>query len=973
MLSKHFPAAELEAAADHVIAEDAEGRNTYVTLCAHGQDPGPYKRGRREDKVSAAVLWIDIDRKGPGHASEDLPSTVEDMVTLLRGIPFEPSFITDTGGGWHVYWMLSAPLALDDKTRDAFQETERALQRTLGEAAKAHGWHMDNTSDLARVLRPAGSHNHKPGRDEAPAVEFLVRPGEGVSYDYRILQRAFEVQETSVQRLFGGTQKIAPGLGEEDSDVETKEATPPNAGIGWDEARTVAEIRDKIKRNKKPERTEIFNLMLEGKPWAKVGERDSIGQKLASWLSYMTGGDGKADAIVGMVAPSIAAMHAENPPVTEEWFEEKVIRALGDARRDSEKLRSVEARLRERGFAAARERFVESHSRPVVGQKLPLGAPQDAPTLKALGGAGSSESAGCAPTDSAPGGAEAEPIPHVSADLEQPTYNAPALVPATDTTPAVVTALALAPRPAEDEEEPKPTDLTYYTREELQAAAADQEALSEVVCSIHDLKHRMVIQKSESFFVLKLNRDGFWRYGAPIQRGELDNGLVEDLTCLPEQIPTVEDPNETEPFFSWHVAKADGGVRTKTPKEVLAELATVARGDLLYDLRIPRSYFEPKDRRFYIAACPLREHGGPEYNPQIDGWLRTFGENEADREKWLDFCATLTDLRRPTCGVFLSGPPSTGKSMFAKGAAQLWADNFTEMENVFSSFNSGIASCPLLVADETLPSDHTGRTVSTKLLRRIISEDSRSLRRKFQPEATILGAVRCLFLSNNEDMIGQGDESLGADALEAVAGRFLHIRLSMESVYYLRALGGRGGTAGWVDQFKIAKHLLWLRDTRKVVYGDRFIVEGHASKVSQLIATNGTTPGLVCEWLARFLSKPLEGMLRNRYVILGGGKFLVNGPRMLDAWADLIKSDRASPTLARINRALGGISFSEAGTIDNKTRYWSIRPDVILQFAEENQIGDGINEMKARIEGPEMVFKGGSVSALFGNTKEPKR
>ena len=186
MVSRHFPVESHDAAVAYVLAEDARGLNVYTNMVAHEADLGPRQRGGAEQKVSASVLWVDIDRKGPGHAADALPETTADLAVLLMALPFEPSFIVDTGGGWHCYWKLDRPVDLrNEKTRNEFQEVSRALQKRLRAAAKSRGWRLDNTSDLARVLRPAGTHNHKPGRDVKPLVDFLYRrPAEGPSYDY---------------------------------------------------------------------------------------------------------------------------------------------------------------------------------------------------------------------------------------------------------------------------------------------------------------------------------------------------------------------------------------------------------------------------------------------------------------------------------------------------------------------------------------------------------------------------------------------------------------------------------------------------------------------------------------------------------------------------------------------------------------------------------------------------------------------
>lgn len=1041
MLSKHIPVGELAKASAYVTERDAEGLNTYVGLCAHGSDPGPYKRGVRADKVSGAVFWVDIDRKGPGHAANDLPETLQDLTELLAAVEFEPSFIVDTGGGWHAYWRLNAPVDLADaKTRADFQKVEQALQKKIGAAAKERGWHLDNTSDLARVLRPPGTHNHKPGREVKPLVSFVLHPSQGQTYDYRILSRAFSVQESNLAKLFTGAQAVPAGVAASDTDADVAPAAaitvsqqPIADGIEWDAERTVETIKDKVKRNKKPERATTLQAFIEGQPWAEKGERDATAQRLASWLCFFTGGLGNVEAIIEMALPSLAAMEAQSPDdfISEEKFADKVQRAMVDARRVCDEQRAVEQRIRERGFKTARGQF-EARARhalssPASGTKLPLGAPQDAGAPSGV----TQLPAGRAPAGSAPRGAAAGPIESTSAltstdakasgklpsssvlslfgasglasgvaepyssstppidtgaqSEDEPrqgsdadrTTSSPVLSAASDeaSQPGVagnlqaVTALALVPPPSGDVSETEDREsLTYYTRTELEAAADDQSNLSGVEVSIHDLRQRMIMQKGETFYLLRQDGDGVWRYGEPLQRGELDNALAEDFKCVPEMVPQAEDPTKAEPFFSWHAMKADGELRRKTVKEVLADLGTVARGDVIYDLRIPRSYFEPRSRAFYVAACPVRPELRPEYHQLVDAWLRTFGEDERDREKFLDFCATLTDLRHPTCGVFLSGPPSTGKTMFAEGAARLWTTGkATAMKDALGNFNADLARCPLLVADEALPLGPNGRPVSTADLRELIGSDRRPLRRKFMANATIVGAIRCLFLANNEDMLHQGDENLGADALEAVAGRFLHIR-TKDGAAFLKSLGGRGGTKGWVDEDVIARHLLWLRDNRRVTYGNRFIVDGHESKVSQLLATSGTIPGLVSEWLARCLNKPHQGMLQSGSLVLGGGKFWVNGQALLDNWSIFIKSDRAAPTLAKINKALGNLSFDHTTEREyfrgKRTRYWKIKPDTILRWADENQIGDDPEAMRERINGPEIQIEG-NPTAVF--------
>ncbi len=138
-------------------------------------------RGSAETATLVPALWADLDVAGPGHAATDLPPDRAAAFGLLEAVPRPPSIVVDTGGGYHLYWLLQRPLVLESPAdrRDA-RDLVRRLQGALIAAAAEHDWKVDNTANLAQMLRLPGTLNHKLSRGRPVVVDrFPLASGEG--------------------------------------------------------------------------------------------------------------------------------------------------------------------------------------------------------------------------------------------------------------------------------------------------------------------------------------------------------------------------------------------------------------------------------------------------------------------------------------------------------------------------------------------------------------------------------------------------------------------------------------------------------------------------------------------------------------------------------------------------------------------------------------------------------------------------
>ncbi|MED4903968.1 phage/plasmid primase, P4 family [Parageobacillus thermoglucosidasius] len=135
--------------------------NVYFGVGLRKKPLGKKQRGRSEDIISLPCVWLDLDVQEGVHANKNRP-TESQAKALLNVFPLEPSIIVHSGGGWHCYWLFDQPLHIhSEEDRQSAERTLKRFQNVFIRSARSKGWIVDNTSDLARVLRVPGTFNRK--------------------------------------------------------------------------------------------------------------------------------------------------------------------------------------------------------------------------------------------------------------------------------------------------------------------------------------------------------------------------------------------------------------------------------------------------------------------------------------------------------------------------------------------------------------------------------------------------------------------------------------------------------------------------------------------------------------------------------------------------------------------------------------------------------------------------------------------
>ncbi|MBI9082709.1 MAG: hypothetical protein JEZ11_03870 [Desulfobacterales bacterium] len=132
----------------------------------------PSTRVKAEQVKGIPGFYADIDIKHAVHKNTNLPETVKEAMSLIKGHGFDPSLVIHSGHGLQAWWLFKEPWMFDD---DAEREKAAALSQRLTETlrsnAGARGWGVDGVHDLSRVLRVPGTFNNKQG-DMIPVVCF---------------------------------------------------------------------------------------------------------------------------------------------------------------------------------------------------------------------------------------------------------------------------------------------------------------------------------------------------------------------------------------------------------------------------------------------------------------------------------------------------------------------------------------------------------------------------------------------------------------------------------------------------------------------------------------------------------------------------------------------------------------------------------------------------------------------------------
>ena len=390
---------------------------------------------------------------------------------------------------------------------------------------------------------------------------------------------------------------------------------------------------------------------------------------------------------------------------------------------------------------------------------------------------------------------------------------------------------------------------------------------------------------------------------------------------------------------------ATSEILSKFGTEVLRVNATIGRRGIRFDVL---------NKVIDEGVASIRRDLKPIFHQDIDTWLRIMGGSSAD--KLLDWLATFTELQSPTCGLYLKSTGGTGKGLLASGLARLWGTAPTMYQNIIGTHNDGIAICPLIWADEEIPASSYGKTPSA-IFRTLVGNSDFNLRRMYAPAATLRGCLRLLVTANNNNAL-RIDEDLSHEDFEAIVERIGYIQVPDAARLYLENLGGRAATRSWVDEDKIAEHVLWLSKNRKVTRGKRFLVRGWKSSLYKHLQTTSGVAGLVVEVIAYAISAAQAPSVGGssasprcpKGFAMGNDNVYATVSGVSAIWESALGEKSRAASKTRILAALRQLSsYDEMVTVEVDNGYvtesvkmWPIQSQKILEAIDQYQLGDPV-------------------------------
>lgn len=385
-----------------------------------------------------------------------------------------------------------------------------------------------------------------------------------------------------------------------------------------------------------------------------------------------------------------------------------------------------------------------------------------------------------------------------------------------------------------------------------------------------------------------------------------------------------------------------GAVVPKSPEVLVEDYGTPLRG--VEASLVCQSTHYDYDRGVLVEAVRPQRSLTPLYSPEVDGWLKVLGGPDYDiLTAWL---ALAPDLRYPLPALYFDGIKNGGKSLFAQSLSRLWTTTqATSAESIVRSFNSAITECPVIFADEFLPPELQGQR-GTGRLREIIASRSRTLTRKYIPDAPLDGCIRLILAANNSNLLGS-EEHLTENDIAAITERFLYINVTEAPVAYLASLPDRGESFRNDDVF--ARHVLALAENPPARDG-RFGVRTRPSKLHRSMTVSSGARSTVCNWLVGALLN--RGSLASRPKLSQGVRVIDGSvwviPSVMSEHWDAVKTHTRAPAAHRIGTAIAALSDFEK-TLDGRG-YRRIRTDLLLQWCAESGYAD-VGEVSKALQG----------------------
>lgn len=403
---------------------------------------------------------------------------------------------------------------------------------------------------------------------------------------------------------------------------------------------------------------------------------------------------------------------------------------------------------------------------------------------------------------------------------------------------------------------------------------------------------------------------------------------IRDEAC--QDIPTYKSPTTLRTVTE---IQLDSGCRAE---EVELVYPGVRRG----------AVWDPVRRRAIVRV--LQEVAiEPAYNARCAEWLASLVSGCSDdvRAAFYTWLGTCHLLDRPTCALYLEGPPGKGKGLLAAAIAHMWGCGPIGLAEALTGFNAGLRRNPVAYANEGIVFDRA----ASERFRDLLGELNHRIEEKFQPRLTLYGCPRVIMCANHGSVLA-ATGAHGARDVSALIVRILHVRipedaLELELPETKQWIIEDDGTPG-----ALMRHLAYLRgseDARDATLSGRFLVQGIRTEYHTRLVTGDPLYGGILLCIAVALTRITEVGGPGVTPLPEQASVLVSPSALHTRWRRLSPDEAQRPSLPTLTKALRSLGEISAGGVGD-THGVLVHRDYVLQCAEDAGI-EGLGMLRASL------------------------
>jgi len=344
--------------------------------------------------------------------------------------------------------------------------------------------------------------------------------------------------------------------------------------------------------------------------------------------------------------------------------------------------------------------------------------------------------------------------------------------------------------------------------------------------------------------------------------------------------------------------------------------------------------FDISTRTLSLATARKREVPAVRHL-DVEEWLQLLAGPRFD--KVIQWLRGLAHLDKPAPALYLYGKSGAGKNLLAHGVAACWENQLVRYEDI-ERYSGPLRQSPVVYADEGLPPK-----VDFAWFRSLITTKIRRIRDPYEAHFDLHGYIRLIVSANNFDLFKPGRISFTQDDADAIARRFLPIKVGTEAVDFLEALPIS------TDEFrlKIPEYIQYLVHSEgRVDPRGRFVVKSETSDIVDRVS-HARYPWFV-ELLINYLENPLQ--LESQYT--GARKFdgtawlvRTKDQKLLVSWrASSYLNERLNVDQTEFRRACRFFAVSETqeirlylpGSHRNRVSYYEIDLEKLIRTYGES-------------------------------------